>query len=164
MEIGFKIIQLRLKRGMSQSELAKASGVKQSAISKIESGKTNPKPETIRDLARALEVSYEYLAEQTGRLSESAANNIEVLARKIKEMEGQLQEAAKHTSLHNGLYVVADNKEQGLLVDLRSKGDPSLIDEIRQAMMIDYKSFRSQLSQLARPQIKPKPRNGNGKK
>jgi transcriptional regulator with XRE-family HTH domain len=48
--------RIRLERGWSQQDLADKSGVGQDTISGIESGRHEPRPSTLRKLARALEV------------------------------------------------------------------------------------------------------------
>ncbi|MBQ1215215.1 MAG: helix-turn-helix transcriptional regulator [Firmicutes bacterium] len=57
MEIGERLKELRKKRGMSQVELSKVSGVSQQAISNTETGRNDPSAETIRMLSSALGVS-----------------------------------------------------------------------------------------------------------
>lgn len=47
--------RLRLEKGWSQKDLADKSGVGQDTISGIESGKHEPRPSTLRKLARALD-------------------------------------------------------------------------------------------------------------
>jgi len=57
-----KIQELRIKLGMSQSDLAKAAGVSLQTIHRIESGKTkNPDHETIVAIAKALLVDVEQI-------------------------------------------------------------------------------------------------------
>lgn len=49
----------RLLKNISQNELSRRSGVKQSVISDIESGKTkNPRPDTVKALADILEFNW----------------------------------------------------------------------------------------------------------
>ena len=48
---------LRKQRGWSQEELSQVSGVNRSTISQIESGVRDPKPATLRKLARTLGVN-----------------------------------------------------------------------------------------------------------
>ena len=48
------IIRRRIKRGMTQKELAKRIGTTQSAVSRLESGRYNPTIEFLRALAKAL--------------------------------------------------------------------------------------------------------------
>lgn len=54
--IGKKTKQLRLKRGLSLSELARRAELSKSLISQIERGDANPTIETVRAIALALEV------------------------------------------------------------------------------------------------------------
>lgn len=59
------IKELRLKRGWSQSELARRSGVKQGVLSYIESGRTkHPRIDTLSALAAALGVSVNKLIDK----------------------------------------------------------------------------------------------------
>lgn len=54
--LGARIRELRKKRGISGSELARRSGVSKSLISQIENDKANPSVDTIRAVAFALGV------------------------------------------------------------------------------------------------------------
>ncbi len=61
---GEKLNRLRRSKGMTQAELSQASGVAQSTITHIESGKhERPHPGTLRKLARALGVEIADLLE-----------------------------------------------------------------------------------------------------
>jgi ribosome-binding protein aMBF1 (putative translation factor) len=51
------IIQHRLKRGWSQSQLADAIGSRQPVISRLERGEGNPSLQTLRRIAKALDLS-----------------------------------------------------------------------------------------------------------
>ena len=60
------IRKLRQKKGWTQSELARRSGVKQGVLSDIESGKTkHPRCDTLAAIA-ALEVPVEKLMQKAG--------------------------------------------------------------------------------------------------
>lgn len=48
------LIRKRLENGLTQHELARKVGTKQSAISRLESGRYNPTVEVLRKIARAL--------------------------------------------------------------------------------------------------------------
>ena len=61
MEIGTRIAEIREQAGLSQSALARAIGISQSAISQIESGERNPSYDMLRQLAQALGVSVPHL-------------------------------------------------------------------------------------------------------
>lgn len=56
-KIGQRIIELREKRGWSQSELARACGKDRQAIEKLENGRVNPTLYTLYEIAKGLEVS-----------------------------------------------------------------------------------------------------------
>lgn len=49
-----KIIESRVKEGVTQKELAKRMKTKQSAISRLESGRANPSLDFLQRLAKAL--------------------------------------------------------------------------------------------------------------
>ena len=52
-----KIIEHRIKYGLTQAQLAKRIGTKQSAISRFESGSYNPTLSFLRKVAKGLDVS-----------------------------------------------------------------------------------------------------------
>jgi len=59
------IIQKRLERGLSQKELARKIGTKQSAISRLESGTYNPSLSFLQKVGEALDVKLKiFLAEK----------------------------------------------------------------------------------------------------
>ena len=58
----------REKRGLSVNQLGLYSDLSPSTISKIENGLRNPKPETIKKLARGLKVDYDELMFSAGDL------------------------------------------------------------------------------------------------
>ena len=51
-----RLHDLRLHQALSQEDLAKLSGVDRTTIIRLEGGEPNPRPSTIRKLARALRV------------------------------------------------------------------------------------------------------------
>lgn len=61
MQLGRKIRDLRLRRGLTVQQLAQASGLSKGFISQVENERTSPSLATLRDLARALETSVAYL-------------------------------------------------------------------------------------------------------
>ncbi|MEA2113583.1 MAG: helix-turn-helix transcriptional regulator [Patescibacteria group bacterium] len=54
LEIAYQILQLRKKEKMSQAELAKKIGTKQSNVARMETGRQNFTTETLRRIASAL--------------------------------------------------------------------------------------------------------------
>jgi transcriptional regulator with XRE-family HTH domain len=53
--LGFKIKELRLRREMTQNELAMQCNFEKASMSRIESGKTNVTVLTLRKISKALE-------------------------------------------------------------------------------------------------------------
>ncbi len=53
------IIEKRLKKGLTQAELARKIGTKQSAIARLESGSYNPTVEMLEKVAKALNARLE---------------------------------------------------------------------------------------------------------
>jgi ribosome-binding protein aMBF1 (putative translation factor) len=72
--IGTRLLQARLSAGLTQQQLASASGVAQADISRIEHGQANPTADTLSALARPLGVTLELVsAEETGQGQEAEA-------------------------------------------------------------------------------------------
>jgi ribosome-binding protein aMBF1 (putative translation factor) len=55
-QIAAMIIEKRIQEGLTQSELAKKAGTKQSAISRLESGDSNPSISFLSKIAKALDL------------------------------------------------------------------------------------------------------------
>ena len=60
-KLGANLKRIRIKKDISQGDIARALGVDRGFISNIENGKTNPTLATITKLAQALEVSSDQL-------------------------------------------------------------------------------------------------------
>lgn len=56
-KVGNRIIELRTKKGLNQSDLARACGKDRQAIEKIENGKVNPTIFSLYEISKALEVN-----------------------------------------------------------------------------------------------------------
>ncbi len=61
MQLGRKIRDLRLRRGLTVQQLAEASHLSKGFISQVENGRTSPSLATLHDLAMALQTSAAYL-------------------------------------------------------------------------------------------------------
>jgi len=61
MQLGKKIRDLRLRRGLTVQQLAQASHLSKGFISQVENERTSPSLATLRDLAAALQTSVAYL-------------------------------------------------------------------------------------------------------
>lgn len=61
--IGQRLTRLRLERGLSQADLARSADIHKTLVSRYERGHTQPGRRTVRDLARALNITERYLRE-----------------------------------------------------------------------------------------------------
>ena len=61
--IGQRIVDLRIKKGWTQAELARAVGKDRQAIEKLENGKVNPTLYSLFEVAKALDVSVAVLVD-----------------------------------------------------------------------------------------------------
>jgi|GEM_PF-358261 len=69
--IGRFIADLRVEKGLSQRELSDKSGISNTEISRLESGKrAKPSPETLRVIAKALDTEYSDLMRVAGYIEE----------------------------------------------------------------------------------------------
>lgn len=68
--IGVKIKELRVLKGLTQEELAKQTGLSVRTIQRIESGEVDPRTYTLTALAEALEVDLEILTSSKIKKSE----------------------------------------------------------------------------------------------
>ena len=65
MEIGKLIKELRIKKGMTQEELADKTEVSSRTIQRIENGEVDPRAYTLQMIAKALEVDFNLFVENT---------------------------------------------------------------------------------------------------
>ena len=72
-DVAMQLMALREKRGLTQVELAKATGIAQSEICRIERGVANPTEKTILRLADALQADL-VIAEREASLTGSVAS------------------------------------------------------------------------------------------
>ena len=71
MKLSEKIRQVREERGMTQKEVASLMGISQQAYGQYESGKREPKPETLGRIAAALNVSLNEITDETDIITDS---------------------------------------------------------------------------------------------
>ena len=67
MKTGQLIRELRLKKGITQEELAAKTDISVRTIQRIESGDVDPRAFTLQSIAAALEVDYEVLVSSRNR-------------------------------------------------------------------------------------------------
>ncbi len=94
MTIGERIMLLRKKKNLSQSDLGKAIGTSSDIIGRYERGLTNPSIEVIINIADALEVSIDFLV---------GKSSVEVDKQTLKRLEEiqQLPEPDRQSLLLN---------------------------------------------------------------
>lgn len=63
--IGQRVVEIRQRKGWSQSDLARESGKDRQAIEKLENGKVNPTLYSLVEIAKALNVSVSHLVDFT---------------------------------------------------------------------------------------------------
>jgi len=122
MQLGKKIRDLRLRRGLTVQQLAGATGLSKGFISQVENHRTSPSLATLHDLARALDTSAAYLvveedqvpcvvrAGQRSRVPAGGnASRVEVLSAQPKRNLELIQvdlppglEAGDHRHYHHG--------------------------------------------------------------
>jgi SOS-response transcriptional repressor LexA len=69
-EIGTLLRNLRLRRGLSQFDLANAAGINNSYLSRIENGERRPSPRILKKFSDILQFPYDELVVTSGILSE----------------------------------------------------------------------------------------------
>ncbi|TKG95112.1 helix-turn-helix domain-containing protein [Puteibacter caeruleilacunae] len=75
MKIGLQIKELRVKKGMTQEELADKTEVSTRTIQRIENGKVDPRAYTLQMIAKALEVDYSMFVKSESADSENQDDN-----------------------------------------------------------------------------------------
>ncbi len=65
-----RLKQLRVKRNLSQKQLADHLGISQQTVAKWEQGSTFPKPATLKKLTEYLDVTSDYLLEIPKKLTD----------------------------------------------------------------------------------------------
>ena len=68
-DLGDAVIHARLKKGWTQTELARRAGTKQANISHIEAGLANPTLELIRKICKALDLKPKFQELETEQLN-----------------------------------------------------------------------------------------------
>ena len=79
--LALAVIKLRKKQGWTQQQLAKASGVQQSEISRIERGQGNPTYRTLQALAQAAHMTVSFVTSKSLRAPGTARHGGSAAAR-----------------------------------------------------------------------------------
>jgi transcriptional regulator with XRE-family HTH domain len=85
-EIGIQLIQFRVRRGLTQSQLAEKANTTQTVVSRLENATVKPSLETVRKLAHALNAILEInLVAKEELLAENAMNSLIDYSPKLAE-------------------------------------------------------------------------------
>jgi transcriptional regulator with XRE-family HTH domain len=78
LEPAYQVARLRMKRGLTQKELARLVGTRQSSISRLESGKSQPSVSFLRRIANALKARLvvEFVPQEESVRSELEVRNV----------------------------------------------------------------------------------------
>ena len=99
--MGYMIKQLRIRKGISQKELAKLLDIDQTSISKYEKGQRNPTPENITKIAKALNAPETYLMDNYKIEEKTLMGNIKGLS---PESMKKMNEYAEYLKFKEGKF------------------------------------------------------------
>jgi SOS-response transcriptional repressor LexA len=85
--IGQLVRNLRLRRGLSQFDLASASGINNSYLSRIENGERRPSPKILKKFAELLQYPYDELIVASGILSEDFVRSVPMPAQRTSGLD-----------------------------------------------------------------------------
>ena len=152
MNIGLRIIQLRVEKGWNQSELADALGIDQSTVSKIERGVSKANMETLSKIAKVFGVNLSALVDD-GMLEEIRDQKYEALTNKLKELEEQLTKAKNETLPTTELH----DEERRLIAEIRAAKIPDLIRDLRLILIAAPQLLEATLKAVRPSLTKPPP-------
>jgi transcriptional regulator with XRE-family HTH domain len=87
----WRIVELRAKKGWSQSRLAEEAGITQSTLSRIENGTQEPRAQTLVKIADALDVEYRALLE-SGEGPPGKRSGLTKLLIQVSEIDSALED------------------------------------------------------------------------
>lgn len=98
MGTGHRIRDVRVSKGILQGELAKIANINKSVMSRIENGDRPVRDDELREIAKCLNVSADYLI---GRSSEPMLTRVEQrdIARNVEDMKQSLENGSLRMSL-----------------------------------------------------------------
>jgi transcriptional regulator with XRE-family HTH domain len=145
--------RVRTMRGMSQVELAEASGVAQNTISEIELGKREARPGTLRKLAGALGVSLKELEEEPmnwradylGQEAEHAAHLVEVVSGAKDALEyGRADYATRFLEiLDEGLRNLSDSLHEAYRIEAGESEPERSIDDRLSELLREWEAEKA---------------------
>ena len=96
-KLGDKLRQRRKELGLTLDKLVEKSGASKSYIWELENSKTQLRPsaEKLTDIAKALDVTLEFLIDKTGQTSKTEAVDV-AFYREYQEMKPEMKEKLRH--------------------------------------------------------------------
>lgn len=120
MTIGEKIKFLRQKKGLTQKQLGDLCGMADSAIRRYESGRANPKIETLEKIAIALDISIDDLSIQKKGILDKF---IDIL--KLDYYDDEILDDLQKEAFKN-----KNTKMQNLMLELNHLGQDKAIEQV----------------------------------
>lgn len=108
-----ELINARLDRNLTQAELAKLCGMKQSAIARIENG-TLPRIDTVFRIAEALNTEISFFSpvkETKAHVVDNLEDRISKLEMQLLELTGKIAELIKETKTRNQINITVNKSE-----------------------------------------------------
>ncbi|CAM2076419.1 MAG: HTH cro/C1-type domain-containing protein [uncultured Clostridium sp.] len=142
--LGDKIKKLRKDCKITQTELAEAVGLRQSAIGMIERNKNGASPDKLKLIADFFGVTVDYLLsenEDNKEINIEEVKNIKLSKRAEKDIEKALQQTLEDLS----------NTQDGLMFS----GEP-IDDETRELLKISLENSMRLAKQIAKQKYTPK--------
>jgi hypothetical protein len=96
LNIGERIRKIRIEKGMTQKEIAEKCGINDANIRKYESGRQNPKIDTIEKIAKALDVEVSELLFEKSEIIEQLKNVLNTNAIEAIKTTHQLDEDTRN--------------------------------------------------------------------
>ena len=120
MTIGEKIKILRQQKGLTQKQLGDLCGMADSAIRRYESGRANPKIETLEKIAIALDISIDDLSIQKKGILDKF---IDIL--KLDDYDDEILDDLQKEAFKN-----KNTKMQNLMLELNHLGQDKAIEQV----------------------------------
>lgn len=136
---GIRIKEIRLQKGYTQKQLGDLCGIADSNIRKYESGKQNPKIETLQKIADALGVPlYELLhSNEVGQSSGMPVYNIDLTGYNQDEVQQALAQIQKNLS--------SKHSNSGTLLNkLRSNESETIADTGEKELLCNYRQLNDE--------------------
>lgn len=145
------LIKYRLDRGLTQAELAKKAGLKQSAIARLESGDVIPRLDTIFKIAKALNINFSLLDQTLIRdvqYDSRESGEIDQLKFNIAQLKDDVKE------LLNQVHYLTEQQDQ-LKRSRNSEIEPTdiLAELTKHLYGISFNSYASTWNYVNRPTL-----------